>query len=124
MIKPNLEELSDLVGHRLETLEEVEGAAREILNEGVSLVVVSLGSQGALYCQATESLLARPPAVTVRSTVGCGDALVAGTVYGIWQGYSLADVARWGTACGSATATTEGTEPGSRDLIEELLPSG
>ncbi len=121
LVKPNLEELSTLVGRKLESVTAAAEAAQQIIAAGVDTVVVSLGGDGALYCRKGETILAVPPSVDVRSTVGCGDALVAGTVYAISQHKSLADTARWGAAAGTAAATTEGTQPGSRALVLRLF---
>ena len=57
-----------------------------------------MGPKGACYVTAEESLIARSPDVVVRSTVGAGDAMVAGTVGGRVRGLSLGDCARMGTA--------------------------
>ena len=40
-----------------------------------------MGGDGAVFMEPGQALLARPPKVTVRSTVGAGDAMVAGIVY-------------------------------------------
>ncbi|RBP39174.1 fructose-1-phosphate kinase [Roseimicrobium gellanilyticum] len=99
IIKPNIEELSTLMGARLDTREQVATAARDILQQhGVELVVVSMGAEGALFVTANECLTAVPPTMEVRSTVGAGDAMVAGIISGALRGLSLADQARLATA--------------------------
>jgi 1-phosphofructokinase len=99
IIKPNLDELSALLGTMLDSREKVVAAARDILQQhGVELVVVSMGADGALFVTANECLAATPPAMEVRSTVGAGDAMVAGIVSGALRGLSLADQARLATA--------------------------
>lgn len=123
LVKPNLEELETLIGTELDTLDSVIQAASELVKSGIQTVVVSMGADGALYCTSDEGILVRPPKVKVNSTVGCGDALVAGTVFAISRGLSLKDTARWGAACGTAAATTEGTQPGPRELVIQLLHS-
>jgi len=50
------------------------------------------------------------PSVKVKSTVGAGDSLVAGIVYGLSQHYGLPDAVRFGVACGSAATMNPGTE--------------
>jgi 6-phosphofructokinase 2 len=48
--------------------------------------------------------------VSVKSTVGAGDSLVAGIVYALFKNYSLPDAVRFGVACGSAATLNPGTE--------------
>lgn len=73
---PNETELSLLTGMPVDSLEEVEAAARVLLNKGVKDVVVTLGSRGALWMN--ESRTTRIPAVPVQAkdTTGAGDAFI------------------------------------------------
>lgn len=98
IIKPNIDELSTLLGAAMDTRDKVVRAAREILARGVELVVVSMGAEGALFVSKDECITAAPPAMEVRSTVGAGDAMVAGVISGALRGLSLADQARLATA--------------------------
>lgn len=98
IVKPNIHELEALLGEPLPTRAAVVTAARELLARGVGLVVVSMGADGALFVSPGEVLLARPPRVTVRSTVGAGDAMVAGIVSAHLRGLPLAGAARLATA--------------------------
>lgn len=116
MIKPNVEELSELVGSPLRTPREVRAAAESLLDRGVQRVVVSMGGDGAVFVDRGRALLARPPAVTVRSTVGAGDAMVGGIVYAMLHDLPLEDVARLGTASGAYAVTRIGA--GIGDLEE------
>jgi 1-phosphofructokinase len=97
-IKPNVHELEAHVGRALPTEAAVIEAARELVAAGVALVVVSRGADGACFVTANEVVTAKPPAVTVRSTVGAGDAMVAGVVAAQLRGLPLADIARLATA--------------------------
>lgn len=122
ILKPNLDELSELVGRSLETPRDVRAAAVSLLERGVQRVIVSMGANGALFVDPGRAVLARPPRVTVRSTVGAGDAMVAGILYAMIHEQSLEDVARMATACGAYAVTRIG--PGMRNLveIEKLMP--
>jgi 1-phosphofructokinase len=116
VVKPNLEELGELVGHALKTPADIRAAGESLLAGGVWLVVVSMGSDGALFMTGRQALLARPPKVVVRSTVGAGDAMVAGIVYAKVLGLPLADLARMATASGAYAVTRIG--PGIEDRDE------
>jgi 1-phosphofructokinase len=114
IIKPNQHELEVLVGCSLPTEAAVIGSARELVAGGVRLVVVSRGAAGACFVTADEVVVARPPAVKVGSTVGAGDAMVAGVVAAQLRGASLAETARHATACSLAVLTAAA---GSRELL-------
>ena len=103
LLKPNREELEELTGRPLADREALAGAAQELVDAGISTVVVSLGGEGALFVRAGEVVFAAPPPVSVASTVGAGDAMVAGTITGILGHLPLADVA----ALATATAATK-----------------
>ncbi|MCB0207038.1 MAG: 1-phosphofructokinase [Anaerolineae bacterium] len=120
VIKPNIEELSQYLGRPLATDSEVLDAASGLLRRGVETVVVSMGKQGALYVEADEAVRATPPEVVVQSTVGAGDAMVAGIVAGKQRGLSLPDCARLATAFSVDAVTHIGSGLTSREAIESI----
>ena len=121
VMKPNIEELGELVGQALATPADVRAAAESLLARGVRLVVVSMGSDGALLMNRERSLLARPPRVPVRSTAGAGDAMVAGIVYGMIHGLPLEDLARMATAGGAHAVTRIGPGIEDRSVYRKLI---
>ncbi len=136
LIKPNLDELRELTGGRLETEAEIVGAARDLLDAGIGLVAVSLGARGAIFVTKGGAVLAVPPEVAVRSTVGAGDAMVAGIVTARLRGLGLAECARLGTAFALGTLGEAGPllpPPAAvealaarvtvRDLVREPVPN-
>ncbi len=115
--KPNIDELRQLTGLALANLKAVNSAARSLLTGGIKLVVVSMGKDGALFVEAGQSFLAVPPAVTVKTTVGAGDAMVAGLVAGKSQGLGLVECARLATAFSLGAITHIGAHlPGVETL--------
>jgi 1-phosphofructokinase len=99
LIKPNAEELAELVGRPLVRLADVVEAAAEVRKRGVGTVLVSLGGDGALLVNADEVLHGWAPPVRVRSTVGAGDATLAGYLAGGGRGRSaLVTAIAYGTA--------------------------
>lgn len=109
IIKPNLYELSRLVGEDLLGIDAVVGAARTICRQGIAIVLVSMGVKGILLVTETEQCLAMPPAIDVVNTIGAGDSAVAGFVYGLVQGKSLRDSLICAVAAGTATTLRPGT---------------
>ena len=99
IIKPNLAELRQIVGAGLEDHEAIVVAARTLASRhGMALVVVSMGSEGAILVDGERAVWARPPHVRVESTVGAGDGMVAGLVAAQTVGLDLAACARLATA--------------------------
>ncbi|MEX3591790.1 MAG: 1-phosphofructokinase [Burkholderia sp.] len=107
LVKPNREELAAVLGRSLDSREALLDAARELVARGVRLVAVSLGEQGALGVCATGSteldgFHAAPLRVAVASTVGAGDAFVAGLVASLVEGREWAEAGRRATAFAAA----------------------
>ena len=98
IVKPNIDELRQLTGKSLPDEAALEQAARQLLGHGTRLVVISMGEQGAMFIDPTTTLIALPPPVQVKSTVGAGDAMVAGIIAGQVQELNLANCARLATA--------------------------
>ncbi len=120
-IKPNLAELEELVGTPLPDQHAVVAAARTLLAQGIGCVVVSQGRDGALFVTEQTCLLAMPPDVAVKSTVGAGDALVAGFVAATLRGLPLADCARLATACALGALTQLGPRLPAAGIIESFM---
>jgi 1-phosphofructokinase family hexose kinase len=107
LVKPNLDELAELVGRRPQTLAEAITAADAVRADGARAVLVSLGADGAVLVDehgAThgETIVDRP-----RNTVGAGDALLAGFLAGgLSEGlaYAAAAVRHLGTHAPPVTA--------------------
>jgi 6-phosphofructokinase 2 len=103
------------------TLEEKEAYAQQLVREGLcEVMVVSLGSKGAMLVTKDDVFRAEPPHIKPKSTVGAGDSMVAGMVYTLAQGWPLADVLKYGVAAGTATAMSPGSELCQPKDIEEI----
>lgn len=118
VIKPNIDELSELAGRSLGSQEAVLAAARGLIERGVGLVAVSMGADGALFCERDAAVLAIPPAIAVKSTVGAGDAMVAGIVAGTLRGLDLPGRARLATAFSLGTLGEVGPNLPDQTVID------
>jgi 1-phosphofructokinase len=78
LVKPNDDELAELVGHDLLTVGDVLGAAHAVRARGTEAVLVSLGAHGALLVTGDGAWWAGGPALVPVSTVGAGDSTLAG----------------------------------------------
>ena len=85
-------------------------AGRELLHgpSAPQWVVVSLGGDGALFLTREQALHAHPLPVAVTSTVGAGDAMVAGLIAARLEERSLAETAQLATAFSAAKLTRLG----------------
>jgi len=122
VIKPNIHELSELVGRELKGLDEICAAAREINRQGVRIVLVSMGGKGILLVSEGHEYLAVPPNVDVQSTIGAGDSSVAGFISGLMQGKSLKECLVYAAAAGTATTLYQGTALAQKEDFERLVP--
>jgi 1-phosphofructokinase family hexose kinase len=122
LVKPNLTEAENLLGARLSEPQDYERALRALLDMGSGLAVISLGAEGALIADGRETLWARPPRVPARSNIGAGDSLLAGLLWGMITGWSLAEMIRWAVAAGTAAVLEEGTGVCSFGKVQELYP--
>ena len=117
LIKPNHEELAELVEHDLPTLGHVRDAARELVAGGIDVVAVSLGGDGALLVTADECAHARATITAPLSTVGAGDCMLAGLLHGLSTGLDPADALMTGVTWGAAAVTLPGSRvPAPEDL--------
>ena len=120
LLKPSIRELRDLTGRTLETPSDQVRAARELIEAGVcARVVVSLGSRGALAVTPDSQYAIPALPKEVRSGVGAGDSLVAGTVVGLCRGSSFGEAVRLGVAASAAMLMTPGTAACTRDQVEQ-----
>jgi len=122
MIKASLRELEQLRGAVIADDAAQERAAQAVVAEGrCEVLVVSLGGEGALL--ATRSGCQRFPAVrvSVLSSVGAGDSMLAGFLVALVRGWALAEAVKYGIAAGSAAVLRPGTELCRRDDTDRLF---
>jgi 1-phosphofructokinase len=120
-VKPNRHELEEWAGRALPTLTDVRAAALRLRGLGIPVVVVSLGADGALFVTPEGAVQARPPDVDVASTVGAGDALVAGLVAALRAGLGPDETARLATAFAAGKLTRAGASLPPRAAVEALM---
>lgn len=119
-VKPNLKELEFVVKHKLDHVELIAEAAEMLCKRGIAKVAVSLGQKGLLYADENGVLRAVPPKIKVRSTVGCGDSVVASFAMSELQGASAEAAVRDAAAIAAAAAMTEENGKLLKDEIETL----
>lgn len=119
LIKPNNFELEELFGVKLDGALDIEKYARKLQEMGAVNVLVSMAEDGALLVdEQGETHICGVCKGEVKNSVGAGDSMLAGFIAGLEKGgydYAL----KLGTACGGATAFSEGLA--EKELIEKLL---
>lgn len=111
LVKPNLRELRELVGHGVPDDTTKVAACRRLVNEGrAEMVALSLAEQGAMLVTRAGAWIARPPRVDVVSVVGAGDSFLGGFLQRWTAADDPADALRFGAAAGSAAVLNAGTE--------------
>ena len=122
LIKPNQRELAQLSGKEFMYTAEQEAFAIELVNaKKAKYVVVSLGARGAFIASSEGVFYKTTPSVKVKSTIGAGDSMVAGLLYGIQNGFPPEKMLKWGVACGVATTMSEGTDLATKENIDQVL---
>ncbi len=124
VVKPNLAELEMLMGRELKVPEGVVAAGRELLEEhGARIVIVSLGESGAIFVTPREGIYrVRSPQVEWLSSVGCGDAMVAGFAFASARREPLEERMRWSVAAAATVACSFGAALETGDTVRRLLP--
>jgi 1-phosphofructokinase len=123
MIKPNTEELADALDAPIISIAAQAEAAAALHQRGIEHVVISQGAEGVHWFSSTVALQALPPKVTVASTVGAGDSLLAGMVHGLLSGHSPEQTLRIATAIAAMAVTQIGF--GINDTVQlKRLASG
>lgn len=126
LIKPNDDELAELVGEPLAGGDRVADSvrlARSIVPSRAAAALVTLGSAGAVLVTADAAWAAPTPRIRVRSTVGAGDSSLAGYLLAETAGASAEDSLRHAIRYGAAAASLPGTQaPAPTDLPGDDLP--
>ena len=120
MIKPNNDELAALMGKETLTREEMLAEGRQLLESGISEIVISLGGDGALFVSEEGCYYAEGLPVAVKSTVGAGDSVVAAAAYGQAKNLSREARIQLAVAMGAASVMQSGTQPPEVALVWEL----
>ena len=122
LIKPNVREFRELVGEEIKEESQIEAEAQKMVKSGrCEVLVISLGSAGALMVSENVAQHILPPTVPIVSKVGAGDSMVAGMVLSLARGKPLRESVLFGVATGAAAVMTPGTELCRREDAERLF---
>lgn len=122
LLKPNDVELGQLIGEPVRGLAAVRRAAETVQDRYGCSVVVTLGSEGGLAVTPDGAWRVEPPPLEVVSTAGAGDAVSAGLVRGLAEGWPFEHSLRLGFAAASAVVLTPVTADCRPEDVERLGP--
>jgi 1-phosphofructokinase len=120
VVKVSHEELVSDGRARSDSLDDLEKAAREILDHGVELVVVSRAAEPTLALYDGRQVLVSPPSFEPVDTRGGGDSMTAGLAAAIAQGEDTETALRLGAAAGAVNVTRHGLGSGSGEAVRTL----
>jgi len=124
VVTPNQQEAERLLNLPILTRAGAVAAAAKICEMGAELVVLSLGSRGAVTTSRAATLEVIPPPVEAVCPIGAGDALAAAFVWAMVNHYSEPDALRWAVAAGTASARLPGIRFASladtREIFERV----
>ena len=103
-IKPNEDEIAQLTEHCVSGREEAVKALARLHADGIAYAVLSMGEEGALLACDRGVFHGRPPKITPRNTVGCGDSMVAGFAAGFARRLPVEETFRMALAVSAANA--------------------
>ena len=105
LIKPNNHEIGEIFDVKLETREEVIPYARKLQEKGARNVLVSMAGKGGVLIDEVGGVhLSKAPSGKVINSVGAGDSMVAGFLYGYLKFHDYKEAFRYALCTGSASA--------------------
>ncbi|MDL2232851.1 1-phosphofructokinase family hexose kinase [Ruminococcaceae bacterium OttesenSCG-928-L11] len=109
LIKPNTYELETTFGTPIRGKQDIVEVCRRIIAEGVSIVCVSMGGEGAMIVDAAQAWYAPVLPIVPRGFPGAGDSMVAGLVRAMHDDCEPEEMLRHGMAASAASIIREGT---------------
>ena len=120
LIKPNNEELGSLFNVEITKESDAIYYGKKLQERGARNIVISLGAKGGILITEDKKIFqGNSPKGKLVNSVGAGDSMVAGFLYGYLKKDSLKEALRYGIACGSASAFSE--ELATKDEVLNLV---
>lgn len=118
LVKPNIIELEKAFNVKINDEKEIYTLASRFLDKGVENVLVSMGSKGAILVKKDRYYKANIPKGVYKNSIGAGDSMVAGFIYGYLKKFSDVEILKLAVACGTATAYSYNI--GQIELVNKL----
>lgn len=104
-LKPNETELASMFDLDKElTEDDIIRLGKELVYSGIQNLLVTRGEKGAIFINSRDCYKVTVPQIEIRSTIGSGDATVAGFCYGYSSNLPIKECLRLAMACGMSNA--------------------
>jgi 1-phosphofructokinase family hexose kinase len=123
-LKINRDEAEALLAKSIDDVKSAILSARSLLDWGVQSAAITMGAAGVVWISREHqaALIGRGPHLNPTSTVGCGDATLAGFIYGSAQGLTPEELVKLAIACGAANCMANFPGMISASVVEKLKP--
>lgn len=121
LVKPNHRELEIWAGRPLPTRKYIVEAANQLRAQGIAHVVISLGAEGAMWVNSSGAWFAKPPQCEVISTVGAGDSMVGGLIYGLMMSQTSEHTLRLATAVSALAVSQPNVGITDREQLARMM---
>ena len=120
LIKPNKQELAEMMNLENLSKEDIVKNAFELQKRGARNVLVSMAGEGAILVTEDGNVYSSAAHKgNVVNSVGAGDSMVAGFIYGYLKNKDYKEAFETGLCAGSASAFSENLA--TKEQVEELL---
>lgn len=117
-IKPNIDEIRQLVGDKVDNISYIEILKLEELSS-IPVVIISLGKDGCVARFEDKFYEAKVPVIQAVNPVGSGDSSIAGLLYGLEKELSNEEILKSSMACGVLNTLEEKIGHINIDKFEE-----
>ena len=122
LVKPNINEVEELFDLNISDDSDLHLAIDNLQEYGVEIVVISLGSNGAVFAGGDKRIKVKPPEVNVKqNTVGAGDTMVAGICYGLENDLNLKEFAVFSSVLATRYIQTGTISELSFESIQDII---
>lgn len=122
-LTPNETELHSLTGMPVDSLEEIEKAAKSLLEQGIKCVIVTIGKRGAFYVSGEGCSHHTPPEIRVVDTTAAGDTFNGAIAVGLSEGKSIGEVIDFANHAATLTVSRRGAQSSipKREEVEKFM---
>ncbi|MCM8771735.1 MAG: 1-phosphofructokinase family hexose kinase [Candidatus Omnitrophica bacterium] len=121
IIKPNLKELERAFNYKIDNFDKLKQVCNFLVNTGISLILITNGKNGSILFTKKEIIYSKSPEVNFKSSIGCGDAFLAGFLYMFKRKKDNKTALKFASAVGAAKAEEEGTKMPEKSRIKKLF---